>query len=354
MSILRKDPVSSGWVIIAEERGQRPTSFDITKVKKRAGFCPFCVGNEDSTPPEISAYREPGSRKDGPGWRVRTIPNKFAALGIEGNLNRRGVGMYDMMNGIGAHEVIIETPEHNANMALYSPQKMHEIITMYHERSADLMNDKRFKYIQIFRNYGHSAGASLDHPHTQVIALPITPRWVKEELSCAKEHYDLKERCLFCDIINQEIDSQSRLIFENDEFISFAPFASKFPFETWIIPKRHCSDFKMISDTEIEQLAIAMPKTLLAISRALSDPPYNLILHSAPQLPPDRPGVETIVHDYHWHIEIYPRISKMAGFEWGTGFYINTVLPEKAAEYLREALTEEIKIGTSEPQKQTS
>jgi UDPglucose--hexose-1-phosphate uridylyltransferase len=354
MSILRKDPVSSGWVIISEERGQRPSSFDTTKVKKRAGFCPFCEGNEDSTPPEISAYREPHSRKDGPGWRIRTIPNKFAALRIEGDVERRGVGMYDMMNGVGAHEVIIETPEHNANMALYPADKMYEIITMYRERSIDLMKDQRFKYVQVFRNYGYSAGASLDHPHTQLIALPITPRWVKEELFYAKEHYEIKERCLFCDIINQEIDSQSRLIFENDEFISFAPFASKFPFETWIIPKRHSADFKTILESQIQQLAIAMPKTLLAINRALSDPPYNLILHSAPQLPPERPGVETITDDYHWHIEIYPRISKMAGFEWGTGFYINTVLPEKAAEYLREALTEEIKIGTPGSQEQVS
>ncbi len=354
MSILRKDPVSSGWVIIAEERGDRPTTFDTTKIKKRTGFCPFCEGNENSTPPEISACREPNSHKDGPGWRVRTIPNKFAALGIEGDLNRRGVGMYDMMNGVGAHEVIIETPEHDANMALYSPEKMHEVLNMYLERHLDLMKDQRFKYIQIFRHYGYSAGATLDHPHTQLIALPITPRWVKEELLCAKEHYDIKERCLFCDIINQEIDSKSRLIFENDAFISFAPFASKFPFETWIIPKQHRSDFKMVSDAEIKQLAIAMPKTLLAINRALNDPPYNMILHSAPQLPPDRPGADTIVHDYHWHIEIYPRISKMAGFEWGTGVYINTVLPEKAAEYLRESLTEEIKIGVPGPKEQTS
>jgi UDPglucose--hexose-1-phosphate uridylyltransferase len=338
MSILRKDPVSSGWVIIAEERGERPQDLKVSEEQKRDGPCPFDEGNEAMTPREIVAYRKPGTAPNTPGWRVRTIPNKYAALHIEGELARQGEGIYDMMNGIGAHEVVIESPQHNNDMADYSQEKMAEILRMYRERATDLLRDVRFKYIQIFRNYGFAAGASLPHPHSQIIALPITPRWVKEELGCAQSYYELKERCLFCDIVNQELESKSRLVHADDAFISFEPFASKFPFETWIMPRRHQADFTRISDDEMNKLAVALPRTLHALKEVLSDPPYNFIVHSAPQLEPERPGVETLADDYHWHIEIYPRISKMAGFEWGTGFYINTVVPEKAAEYLRQAL----------------
>ncbi len=340
MSTLRKDPVSSGWVIMAEDRASRPFTFEITKHEQIDSFCPFCEGNEDSTPPEIIAFRNQGTEPNKPGWSVRTIPNKFAALRIEGDLERKGDGMYDMMHGIGAHEIIIETPDHKGHFSQYSNDKIFDIIKMCRNRANDLINDKRFKYIQIFRNYGISAGASLPHPHTQLIALPITPRWVKEELKCALEHYQLKERCLFCDIIDQEINDRSRVVMENNDFLSFTPFASKFPFETWIIPKRHQSNFRMILDEEILSLAEVLKQTFIAVKRALSDPPYNLIIHSAPQFSDRKIQTSSINDDYHWHIEIFPRVSKIAGFEWGTGFYINPVLPEKAAEYLREVLTQ--------------
>lgn len=340
MSTLRKDPVSNGWVIMAEDRATRPFTYEITKTEPPGGFCPFCEGNESSTPPEIVAFRESNSQPNTSGWSIRTIPNKFAALHIEGMLDRKGDGMYDMMNGIGAHEIIVETPDHNGHMTKYSIEKISEIITMCRERDADLIKDIRFKYIQIFRNYGTSAGASLPHPHTQLIALPITPRWVKEELHCALEHYQLKERCLFCDIITQEIHDGLRIVTENKDFLSFTPFASKFPFETWIIPKRHQAYFRMIQNEEIISLAEVMKTTFIAIKRALSDPPYNLIIHAAPEITDKQHQTATIRDDYHWHIEIYPRISKIAGFEWGTGFYINPVLPERAAEYLREVLNQ--------------
>ncbi|MCX7013203.1 MAG: DUF4931 domain-containing protein [Candidatus Sumerlaeota bacterium] len=341
MSILRKDPVSSGWVIMAEDRAIRPHDTKSPEVvRSDSANCPFCEGKEGVTPPEIVAYRGAGSPPNGPKWRVRTIPNKFAALRIEGDLERRGEGMYDAMNGIGAHEVIIETPNHMGRMGEYPVESLAEILRMYRDRVRDLYQDERFRYIQVFRNYGSIAGASLSHPHSQLIAIPITPRWVKEELICSKEHWQTKERCIFCDILRQEESDAERVVFKNDRFVSFAPYASKFPFETWILPRRHNSEFRNIEDSELRPLAEALGGTLWALQQALDDPPFNYIIHSAPRISMDRyaKSALSIDKDYHWHIEIIPRTTRMAGFEWGTGFYINPTMPEAAAEYLRTAL----------------
>jgi UDPglucose--hexose-1-phosphate uridylyltransferase len=338
MSTLRKDPVSNGWVIIAEERGARPSDFaGEAPPPRKGGSCPFCGGNEAKTPPEIFAFRKDGSLPNTPGWSVRTISNKYAALHIEGELDRRGEGIYDLMTGVGAHEVIVETPQHDAHMGYYSRDKMEDVLLMYIQRYQDLFKDKRFRYIQIFRNYGQGAGASLEHPHSQLIALPITPRWVKEELHCALNYYRLKERCLFCDIVNQETRDRQRVVFENDSFVTIEPFASKFPFETWLFPKEHNHDFSLTTERQIADLAQALQRTLYAIAKCLNDPPLNYIIHSAPHLSEfDLPVSDiTVDMDYHWHIEIFPRVTRMAGFEWGTGFYINPMTPESAAEELR-------------------
>jgi len=338
MSTLRKDPVSNGWVIISEERAARPSDFASEPVSRgKGGFCPFCGGNESATPPEIIAFREEGSPINSPGWSVRTIPNKYAALHIEGDLDRRGDGIYDMMTGIGAHEVIVETPEHDGHMGFYPREKMEEIIWMYIQRYQDLFKDKRFRYIQIFRNYGLGAGASLEHPHSQLIALPITPRWVKEELACALNYYRLKERCLFCDIVDQELHDRQRIVFENSSFVTIEPFASKFPFETWLFPKQHVHDFSATTQQEVTDLAQGLQRTLFAIARCLNDPPLNFIIHSAPRVADYDLQFKdiTLDMDYHWHIEIFPRVTRVAGFEWGTGFYINPMVPERAAAELR-------------------
>jgi UDPglucose--hexose-1-phosphate uridylyltransferase len=338
MSTLRKDPISNGWVIISEERAARPQDFASEKAPPRGpGSCPFCGGNETKTPPEICAVREEGTEPDTPGWSVRTIPNKFAALHIEGELDRRGEGIYDLMNGVGAHEVIVETPEHDGHMAYYPREKTEEVIWMYIQRYRDLLKDKRFRYIQIFRNYGPVAGASLEHPHSQLIALPITPRWVKEELTSALAYYRLKERCLFCDIVQQEIRDRQRVVFENESFVTIEPFASKFPFETWLFPKEHNHDFSQTTKQQVTDLAEALQRTLFAIAGCLNDPPLNFIIHSAPRVTEYDLLVSDIRvdMDYHWHIEIFPRVTRMAGFEWGTGFYINPMVPERAAEELR-------------------
>jgi UDPglucose--hexose-1-phosphate uridylyltransferase len=351
MSTLRKDPVSNGWVIISEERAARPNDFAAeTPTRRVGGSCPFCAGKELSTPPEIAAFRADGTAPNTPGWSVRAIPNKFAALHIEGNLDRRGEGIYDVMNGIGAHEVIVETPDHNGHMAYYERGKVEEILSMYLARCRDLFKDKRFRYIQIFRNYGPVAGASLEHPHSQLIALPIAPRWVKEEMQSALAYYRLKERCVFCDIIDQDLEERQRVVFENEHFLTIEPFASKFPFETWLFPKEHLHDFTLMPDAHVPALAEAVQKTLLAIAESLNDPPLNYLFHSAPRFTDfdARTAEVTVEMDYHWHIELFPRLTKMAGFEWGTGFYINPMVPETAAAELRRIL-EERKEAPAEP-----
>ena len=330
MPELRKDPIIGRWVIISTERAKRPTDLRVSPDEKGAGsFCPFCEGHEDKTPPEIMAYRRDGSRPDGPGWNIRVVPNKFPALQIEGNLDRRGEGMFDRMNGIGAHEVIIETPRHCVNMAKLSDRETEDVLWAYRDRILDLKKDKRFRYILVFKNQGQAAGASLEHTHSQVIALPIVPKRVSEEIEGAKRYYTYKERCVYCDIIRQELDSGVRVIRENKGFVAIAPFTPRFPFETWIIPKHHDPCFEDGLKDEYEQLAQILNDTLMRLDVTLNSPPYNYLLHNSPCNDLDR-------EVYHWHLEVIPKLTKVAGFEWGTGFYINPTAPEEAAKYLRE------------------
>ena len=339
MTELRKDPIVKRWVIIATERARRPSDFHSAKEEKRPGFCPFCPGNEEKTPPEIFALPQDGREPNSPGWVTRVVPNKFPALAIEGELGRGGKGLYDYMNGIGAHEVIIETPDHNMHMGDMPLEQLLAVLKTYRARIVDLVNDKRFRYILIFKNYGAAAGASLQHPHTQIIATPITPKVVTEELESAKSHFYDKERCLFCDLLYQELNDQERIVSVNEHFVVICPFASRFPFETWIFPRKHSAHFSQSSDELLRQLAIVLKETLKRLSVALDYPPFNFVLHNAPNVKSKsrRPGYwQTLDLDFHWHIEIMPRLTKVAGFEWGTGFYINPTPPEVAAKYLRE------------------
>jgi UDPglucose--hexose-1-phosphate uridylyltransferase len=334
---LRKDPIIGRWVIISTDRAKRPTDFSRESTKPKGGFCPFCYGNEGKTPPEIMAYRpNPGGAPpppDSPGWLVRVVPNKFPALGIEGNLDRQAEGMFDKMNGIGAHEVIIETADHNQTLAGLPEKRVEDVLWAFRDRIVDLKKDKRFKYILIFKNHGESAGASLEHSHCQLIALPILPKLVAEELQGAKQFYTLKERCVFCDIIHQELDSGVRVVAENDDFVTLAPYAPRFPFETWILPKQHESAFENSASRMYENLARALKTLLQKTDRVLDNPSYNLVLHTSPVL-------DATNDYYHWHIELMPKLTKTAGFEWGTGFYINPTPPEEAARFLREASVE--------------
>jgi UDPglucose--hexose-1-phosphate uridylyltransferase len=327
---LRKDPITGRWVIIATDRAKRPSDFIRQPVPKPSSrVCPFDYGNEQKTPPEVLAYRNTGSR-DEPGWRVRVVPNKFPALGIEGDLNRQGEGMYDKMTGIGAHEVIIETPEHTATLGDLSEKQIEEVLWAYKDRVNDLKRDHRFRYILLFRNHGEAAGASLEHPHSQLIALPVIPKRVKEEVDGAKQFYDLKERCIYCDIIHEETRVGTRLVTETDRFTVLEPYAPRFPFETWILPKRHESHFEDADAPTLASLAWMLRTTIRKLDKVLERPAYNFIMHSSPVQEPD-------LAYYHWHMEVIPKLTKVAGFEWGSGFYINPTPPEESAKFLREA-----------------
>ncbi|MDP6923254.1 MAG: galactose-1-phosphate uridylyltransferase [Candidatus Scalindua sp.] len=328
MPELRKEPASGRWVIVATERAARPTDFETNPQIIKSSFCPFCEGNEDKTPPEILAYRDNDTMPNSDGWRVRVVPNKFPALQAEGEYLKNEEGIYDMMNGIGAHEVIIESPRHIQSLTSLDNGNVEEVLLCYRDRLVDLKSDKRFVYGLLFKNVGFSAGASLDHTHSQLIATPIVPPLVANEIANAKTFYQQKERCLFCDMIQQEIETDKRVIISTDNFIVFAPFASRFPFETWILPKKHESNFENLQGVEAKELAHVLKSVLAKLEATLDFPPYNYIIHSAP-------FNVTESEYFHWHIEIIPRLTNIAGFEWGTGFYINPTPPEEAAELLR-------------------
>lgn len=336
MPELRKDPVIGRWVIIATERSKKPDQFNSVSRETQNGECPFCEGKESQTPPEILALR-PHTEANKPGWQVRVIPSVAPFLRIENDLDRRGHGLYDVMNGIGAHEVIVETPQHITNIADLSPEQIANVFYTYRERMIDLEKDTRFKYVLVFKNHGWQAGGGKEkHSRSQIIATPITPMRVKEELLGSRQYYEYHERCIFCDIIKQEIEQKERVVLDIDGFLAVVPFASRFPFEIWILPKKHSSEFINCQERERIDLSRILKLVLLKLKKALDDPPYNYIIHTAPFRREKRGYWKTVNQDYHWHIEIMPRITRVAGFEWGSGFYICPIPPEEAAKFLRE------------------
>jgi UDPglucose--hexose-1-phosphate uridylyltransferase len=257
------------------------------------------------------------------------VPNKFPALQVEGTLDREAEGMFDRMNGIGAHEVIIETPDHDKTFATMSEAEIARVLAAFRARVLDLKQDLRFRYILVFKNHGAAAGATLDHGHSQLIALPVVPDFVREEVEGAQRHFAEKERCVFCDIIRQEQAAGRRIVQENADIVALSPYAPRLPFETWLLPRRHASRFEEAPQHEFESLARMIKWVVARLNRALERPPYNLVVHSAP-FGDDRAG-----ESYHWHVEMIPKLTRVAGFEFGTGFYINPTSPEEATEVLR-------------------
>jgi UDPglucose--hexose-1-phosphate uridylyltransferase len=337
MPELRKDPVVGRWVIISTDRSRRPTNFTPVRVEKTTSFYPFCPGQEDKTPPEVYACRQNGGGPNSTGWKVRVVPNKFPALQIEGALDRRGEGLYDKMNGVGAHEVVIEGPSHELDLADLPVEHLVEVLKAYRERMMDLHRDRRFRYVLIFKNHGAGAGATLEHTHTQLIATPIIPKILMEELEGARRYHELKERCVFCDVIQQDTSDHNgrRIVVMNERFLAIEPFAPRFPFETWILPRRHDSSFHVVEDPdEFRDLASILKDTLGRLNRALDRPPFNFVIHTAPV-------ADGELEYYHWHLEIMPVLTRVAGFEIGSGFYINPTPPEDAAQYLREIAVED-------------
>jgi UDPglucose--hexose-1-phosphate uridylyltransferase len=321
---LRRDPVAGRWVIIASERAKRPDDYaGELQPAPRNLPCAFCAGNESMTPQEIMAVRSGGT------WRARVVANKFPALMVEGDLGKRGDGMYDLMNGVGAHEVIIESPRHEVSITSLSDAEVRDILWLYKQRLLDLRNDYRLVYGLVFKNVKDKAGASMEHTHSQLIATPIVPLQVEQEIRRCSEYFDYRGRCLLCDMVMQEMQSGARMVMDTPNFIAFEPFAARFPFETHVMPKRHMSHFEATDDALLPELARMLRLSIAKIEAALNQPPYNYLIHTSPL------NVRSLDH-YHWHFEIIPRITRVAGFEWGSGFYINTVPPEQAAAFLRE------------------
>jgi UDPglucose--hexose-1-phosphate uridylyltransferase len=330
MPDLRKDPVVGRWVIVAQGRSRRPYDFDTSVRRRSSGVCPFCEGHESMTPGEIAAYRHPESERDREGWRVRVIPNKFPALESDGDPRRRREGIYDAMCGVGAHEVIIESPQHVVSTSQLSLDQMSDVLAVYRDRLVDLKKDPRLAYGLIFKNVGAAAGASLEHAHSQLIATPIVPVNVWEEMTGSLEFFSRQGRCVYCAMIEQELSDARRIVLDAPGFVAFCPFASRFAYETWIVPKVHAGHYESIDNDGIRELADVVKRTIGKIELGLDLPAYNCVIHTAPF------DTHEVAH-YHWHIEVMPSVSKAAGYEWGAGFYINSVSPEEAAVRLRAA-----------------
>lgn len=337
MPELRKDPVVGRWMIIATERAKRPTDFGQGPQPQEKTPCPFDEGQESQTSPEIFAIRREGSRPNEPGWDVRVVPNFSPIFRIEGNVNLKAKGMYDTMYSVGAHEVILESPHHVRSLADLEESQVAKVVTAYAHRLNDLEKDPRFKYVLIFKNHGLAAGGgNVFHSRSQLIAMAVNPKLIKEELLGAQHYFEYRERCIFCDMVQQERETGDRIVFETETIVCFCPYASPFPFEMWILPKSHNPDFGKISEKEKVEFASVLKKALFNLSQALQDPPYNYVLHTAPYRREKRGYWKTIEGDFHWHLEIMPRLTRVAGFEWGSGVYINPTPPEEAAAYLRK------------------
>jgi len=301
--------------------------------------CPFCSGNEAMTPPGILALNAAGetvSNPESPGWQVRVVSNKFPALDMgEETAIWPSIDFvakdqpFFSLPGFGIHEVIIETPEHNRHPGLFVSEQVNLMVETYYRRLFDLEKDPRIKYIQLFRNHGHEAGASIEHPHSQLIALPFIPELVVSELQRSQLSCLELERCPYCVLLESERDALDRMVIENEYFAAFMPYSSRYPFEIWLLPRRHQSSFLEQSQLELAAFAELLSKMLRFISQALDDPPYNYYLQSAPARAHKLPY-------FHWRLELVPKLSIAAGFELGTGVFINTTLPEEAAAFIRD------------------
>ncbi len=339
MPELRRDPVVGYWTIISSERGRRPVEFK-QKSPESEPPCPFDEGCESETPPEIYAVRRPDSVSNGPGWDVRVTLSKTPLLAHDQPLERYGEGLYDLMNGVGRHEVIIETPKHESDLDELDNAQIEKVIATYVLRLNEMEKDQRLKYALLFKNHGQITGPSRElvrHSRSQVIGMPILPKRVKEELAATKSYFDRRERCVFCDMIRQEVSDGVRRVAENKSFFAFCPFASRSPFEIWVLPKKHSADFGRLDPQDFGALALILKECLGRLRALLNDPSYNFILHTAPYRRQKKDIYwKTIEEDYHWYLLISPRLTRPAGFEWGTGIYINPTPPEDAAQLLRE------------------
>ena len=326
MPEFRKDPTVDRWVIIATERAKRP----VHREASDTALCPFCAGNESLTPPEVLVFRDQSDPSGLPNWTVRVVPNKYPALVPDGSRLETTSENYEARIGTGAHEVIIESPHHVTDVTLLSESQFGAVLRAYRSRIMELRTDKRFRYILIYKNQGTEAGATLEHVHSQLIAMPMIPKLILEEIETAKNYYQANRRCVFCDVIRQETAGE-RFVSENARYLVICPFAPRFPYETWILPKQHASLFERSTQQDDVDLARILRETLIRLNRSLGSPAFNYFIHSNAL---DQGENNT----YHWHIEIIPKLIQVGGFEWGSGSYINTVTPEQSARSLRAAI----------------
>ncbi len=342
MSELRYNYLKDTWVIVAEERSRRPHDYVHTHHEEIGDIstCPFEYGNEEFTPPEIYAIRDNFSKPNAPNWKVRVIPNKYPALRIETPPKRELEGFFSKIGGFGAHEVIIDTPDHFKHIQHFDIEDFKNSFIAVIERIKDLSKDERIRYIHFFKNHGKDAGKSLVHSHSQIIATPTIPKLIDTQINQARKYYQRNERCYLCDEIDYELKEGSRVVYENEKFIIYCPYSSLYPFEMKIAPKFHSYDFTELDEPSLINLCDAMKVAVRKLDKALVNPPFNLILYTSPPVRelPKQDYFYNIDRFNHWYIEILPRITILAGFELGTGYYINPTVPEEAAKFLREVI----------------
>lgn len=338
MSDLRRDPISGNWVVISpdEEAGVKLDRF--VRFETPREDCPFCPGNERETGHNILLLPSENGDHEGSSWSLRVIPNRLPVLRTERALEREGIGMFDRITGVGAHEIIIESPRHDLLLHEYPVERVEQVLTAWRDRVLDLSKDTRLRYISIFRNQGRRSGARMSHPHSQLIATPVIPVGIRGELSGAREYYEYKERCAFCDLVDQEREEKVRLVTQNRGFIAFCPFASRNPFEVWILPRVHSHRYETLNSEELSDLAEALKQVAIALAGSLLQPDLNVVLKTSPSPKPRRDQWTTLEADFHWHIEVIPRITRFSGYELATGMFVNPTPPESAAAYLRDTL----------------
>jgi UDPglucose--hexose-1-phosphate uridylyltransferase len=330
MSEFRQNPITGRWVIIAPARASRPWHIDAPGNQAPAAeTCPFCAGNEVMTPPEVWAQRDSNTEPNSPGWRVRVVTNKYPALEDTGEWSGKKDGFYPSMNGAGVHEVIIESPDHVVNMSALSREQFTAILHGYGARVRALKQDQRWRYWLIYKNNGERAGATLAHVHSQLVVLPFVPREARDEIAGARGHFQATGGCIYCDIIRRECEQRERLVFESERFVALCPYAARFGYETWILPKHHAPHFEQSAGLDIAALAESLRAVMVKLNGIVASAPFNYVIRSAP--------AEEPTEAYHWHMEILPQITRAAGFEWGTGVHMNSVAPEDAAQLLRNA-----------------
>ena len=330
MPQFRKDPLSDRWVVFAEGRDDRPNEYEHHGHRRPAARCPFCAGHEEDTPPQIVAYasKSRARKQNGRDWVVRVVPNKYPAFQPQGDTSPVEQGLYVGCAAIGTHEVIIESPRHVASLSQLDDEEVTLMLQAYRDRILALQHIAGFRYALVFKNVGPEAGASLEHSHSQIVAMPMVPNEVERELTASQKLFRRHHGCFFCQVIAQERADRQRFVAESQRFTAVCPYASRMPYEMWVLPRRHASHFECQEDDALAELADFLRQLVRKLESLHGQLAYNYFIHTAPF------DTSPLRH-YHWHIEIFPRLTTTAGFEWGAGYYINPVPPEQAAAILR-------------------